>query len=237
MASLSLATGGLSGVFGPVASASVYGHSRDFEREADQEGFRLMAGAGYNLPESIKLFEQMKRELEEKKVTEPYFFGTHPRIVERIESYRELISAQSGTTRTGVTNAGVFQAHIKKLVLENARLDMQISRYERAASGLQRYIERYPGEADAYYLLGEANRQQGDSEHDKRAMEQYQKSLSLDANHFNSHKVLGLMLFKAGDKAAAKEHFEKYLSLNARAADRAYIEKYIAACEQGTPQK
>ena len=49
--------------------------------------------------------------------------------------------------------------------------------------------------------------------------------------------MLGLMLYKAGDKAAAKEHFEKYLDLNARAADRAYIEKYIAACKQGLSQK
>ena len=237
MSSLLLATGGLAGVFGPVARASVYGYSRDYEREADTEGFRLTMQAGYDPAESLKLFEQMKREIEEEQIKEPFFFGTHPRVMERIESYNALIATRSGKERTNATNAEVFQGHIKKLVLDNARLDLQTGRYERAASALQRYINRYPTEAGAYYLLGEANRQQGDSDHDKKAEESYQKALSLDADHYESHKMLGIMRFKAGDKAAAKEHLEKYLALNTKAADRAYVGKYIKACEQGAPQK
>jgi predicted Zn-dependent protease len=237
MATLLAATGGLAGIFGPVAASSVYGHTRDMEREADREGFRLMEQAGYDPSESVKVFEQLKREIAENKDKEPYFFGTHPRIMERIESYQNLISSRTTTAQPGgATNAGVFQAHTKKLFLDNARLDLQLGRYERASSGLQRYIERYPDEAEAHYLLGEANRQQLDSDHDKKAIEQYQKALSIDPGHFNTHKMLGIMLYKAGDKAAAQEHLEKYLTLNARAADRGYIEKYIAACRQ-MPQK
>jgi predicted Zn-dependent protease len=237
MSSLLLATGGLAGVFGPVAKASVYGYSRDIEREADQEGFRLTERAGYDPAESVKLFEQIKREIEEEKIEEPFFFGTHPRVMERIESYNALIAARTGKERAKVTNADVYQGHIKKLVLDNAQLDLQTGRYERAASALKRYIERYPNEAGAYYLLGEANRQQGGGDHDKKAEESYQRALSLNADHFDSHKMLGIMRFKAGDKAAAKEHLEKYLVLNAKAADRTYIERYIKACEQGTLQK
>jgi tetratricopeptide (TPR) repeat protein len=157
--------------------------------------------------------------------------------MERIESYQNLISARTTTIQPGVRNTEAFQAHTKKLFLDNARLDLQLGRCERAASGLQRYIERYPNEAEAHYLLGEANRQQLDSDHDKKAIEQYQKALSIDPGHFNTHKMLGIMLYKAGDKAAAQEHLEKYLTLNTRAADRGYIEKYIAACRQAMPQK
>jgi predicted Zn-dependent protease len=223
-------------VFGPVAKASVYGHSRDLERDADKEGFRLMQEAGYDTAESVKLFEQLKREIEEERVKESYFFANHPRIMERIESYQALI-AGAGTGRQGVTNAEVFQGHVKKLLLDNAGLDLQAGRYGRAASALERYIERYPREADAWYLLGEANRQQGGAEHEKKAEESYQKALSIDAGHAGSHKMLGIMRYKAGDKAAAKEHLERYLALNAKAADRAYIEKYIKACEEGAPKK
>jgi len=237
MSTLLMATGGLAGVFGPVARASVDGYSRDMEREADKEGFRLMEQAGYDTAESTKLFEQMKREIEEEKVKEPYFFATHPRIVERIESYNALIAARAGRERPGLTNTDVFQGHVKKLILDNAGLDLQTGRYERAASALERYIKRYPGEADAWYLLGEANRQQGGDEHDKKAEESYQQALVFDAGHANSHKMLGIMRFKAADKAAAKEHLERYLTLNAKAVDRTYIEKYIKACEQGAPQK
>jgi len=236
-ASVFIATGGLGGVFGPVARASVAGYSRDLEREADQEGFKLMEKAGYDPAESIKLFEQLKQEIEEEKAKEPFFFGTHPRIVERIESYKALVAAGGHIENQEMTNAIVFQGHVKKLVLDNVQFDLQAGRYERAASTVQRYIERYPDDAGAYYLLGEAHRQQGGDDHNKKAEESYQKSLSIDADHADSHKMLGIMLFKAGDKAAAKPHLEKYLAVNAKAVDRAYIEKYIKACEQATQQK
>jgi hypothetical protein len=40
---------------------------------------------------------------------------------------------------------------------------------------------------------------------------------------------MGLVLYKRGDKAGAKEAFDKYLSLVPRAADRAYIEQYLGS--------
>ncbi len=234
MGSLTILTYGIAGLFGPVASASVHGYSRDLEREADKGGFRLMQEAGYDTAESVKTFEQLKHEIEEEKVKESYFFADHPRVMERIESYQALIAA-AGTGK-GATNTEVFQGHVKRLLLDNAALDVQRGRYERAASALARYLERYPGEADAWYLLGEANRQEGGAEHEKKAEESYGKALSLDANHANSHKMLGIMRFKAGDKAAAREHLARYLAVNAKATDRAYIEKYLKAAEEGAPK-
>lgn len=224
-----LATGGVGALFAPAATATMTGYSRDVEREADREGFALMERAGYDVAESVVLFQEMKREIEEEKIKEPYFFGTHPRVVERIESYRELIAARK-EQQTGVKNTEAFQARVKKLVLDNARFNMQIGRYERAAGGLKRYIDRYPGEAGSYYLLGEANRQQGDAGHEKTAAENYQKALSLDPAHAGSHKMLGIMQYKAGDKVSAQEHLERYLVLDNKASDRTYIEGYIRDC-------
>jgi predicted Zn-dependent protease len=237
MTTVILATGGLGAVFAPVAVASVSGYHRDREREADREGFMLMELAGYDPAESVGLFEQIKREIEEDKIEESFFFGSHPRILERIESYRELIAARKGSDQPRVKNTEAFQAHVKKLVLDNAQLDMQLGRYERAASDLKRYVERYPGEAEAYYQLGEANRKQGDKDHDKKAAEYYQKALSLDPEHFVSHKMLGILSYKAGDKASAKGHLKKYLASNAKAPDRDYIEGYIRACDQVVTQQ
>ena len=236
-ASIFIATGGLGGVFLPVARASVSGYSRDLEREADKQGFLLMEKAGYDVSESVKLFEQLKREIEEENIEESYFFSAHPRIVERIESYNELIAGRPVKARQGVKNAEVFQARVKELLLDNARLDMEQGRYERAASGLQRYIERYPADAVAYYLQGEAKRQQGGAGHKKKAAALYRKALALDPGQCDAHKMLGRMSYKAGDLVTAKEHLEKYLLLNPRASDRAYIEKYIRACDDQSKTK
>lgn len=229
---LFMATGGLAGVFGPVARASVMGYSRDLEREADVDGFRLASQAGYDAAESIKLFEALKRQIEEEKIQESYFFGSHPRIMERIESYQGLISAGTGTGPSRARNTEAFQAAVKKLILDNAGLQMQAGRYERSVSALTRYIERYPAEADAWFLLGEANRQHGDGEHAKKAEEAYQKALGLDANYAEAHKKLGILYLKTGNKSGAREHLERYLAVNAKAPDRAYIEGYIRECGQ-----
>jgi predicted Zn-dependent protease len=210
----------------------VYGFSRDIERNADREGFALTARAGYDVSQANRLFERMKREIEAEKKQEPYFLGTHPRIVERIESYNELMAAADRNGPPGDKNAETFQARVKKLLLDNAELDMQIERYEKAEIQLKRYAERYPGEAAPFYLLGEANRRRLDGEHDKKAGEYYRKALSLDPAHADSHKMLGTMLYKARDLAAAREHLQAYLSLKPEAADRAYIEGYIRTCDQ-----
>lgn len=236
-AAIFAATGGLGAVFLPVAQASVTGYSRDLEREADREGFSLVEKAGYDVTESVKLFEQMKREVEDEEVKETYFFSSHPRIVERIESYNELIAARTMKEQQGVKNEEVFRSRTKKLFLDNARLDIELGRYERAVSGLERYIERYPADAEAYYLSGEANRQLGDAEHGRKAAEQYRKALSLDPTQYDAHKMLGTMSYKTGDLATAKEHLQRYLVLNPKASDRAYIEKYIRACDQQGQKK
>ncbi len=230
-------TGGLAAVFGTVAlEASVYGYSRELEREADREGFALFARAGYDPAESVALFEQMKREIEEEKTKEPFFFGTHPRITERIDSFRELIKGQAGSAQGVVRNADVFRPQIKQLILDNARLNIQTGRYEKADSSVRRYLESYPNDAEANYLLGEASRQRG-GEYDKKAQEYYRTTLSIDADHADSHKMLGIMLLKAGDKTAARHHLEKYLALNTKAPDRAYVEEYIRRCDQPFPQE
>ena len=233
LGALVVATGGVGAVLAPVAVASAAGYSRDLEREADQEGFAVMERAGYSTDEVVTLFEQLKREIEEEKIEEPFFFSTHPRVVERIESYRELIAAQKGKQQPRIKNGEIFLVHVKKVVLENARLDIQNGRYKWAEGGLKRYIERYPGEAAAYFLLGEANRQQGGAEHEKLAAENYDKALTFDKAHAASHKMLGIMAYKAGDKTSAKEHLEKYLILDPAASDRSYIEGYIRACRAG----
>ena len=228
---LFVATGGLATVLGPVAQATIMGHSRDLERESDVEGFRLAAQAGYDTTESIKLFEALKHQIEREKIKESYFFGSHPRIMERIESYQTLIASLSPGRAIGVKNEADFQQHVKLLILDNVQLLVQSGRYEWAIYSLQKYIERYPDKVTAWFLLGEANRQLGEGK-EKAAREAYQKAIHLDSNHADAHKMLGITLLKSGDKNSARQHLEKYLALNAGAKDRTYIERYIKECEK-----
>lgn len=99
LATVQVTLGGLGGGIGNLATllgtvgtlAAVTGYSRELEAEADMEGLKLMVKAGYDPREAPKLFIHLKKELEEEKIKEPFFFGTHPRLQERIENYESLL--------------------------------------------------------------------------------------------------------------------------------------------------
>lgn len=232
MASLGAATGGLGMVLGPVVLSSAYGYSRDLEREADREGFQLLINAGYELAESTRVFERIKEVIEEEEVSEPFFFGTHPRIIERIEHYQELIKVHSGSQAGRYRNEEQYRSQVRPLLLENARLNIAVGRYKRAESALLKYARSYPFDTQAYYLLGEAYRKQGGDDSLQKAREQYNRVLELDPLHVETHKMLGLVLFKSGDFNSARRYLATYLELNAGAPDRSYIEDYILQCQR-----
>jgi predicted Zn-dependent protease len=71
--------------------AAVTGYSREFETEADMVGIRLVLQAGYDPNEAPKIFEHLTKELAEEKLREPFFFGTHPKLQDRIENYRNFL--------------------------------------------------------------------------------------------------------------------------------------------------
>ena len=86
--------GDLANLLGSVgAMAAVTGYSRELETEADWLGLKLMVAAGYDPQEATKLFEHLKKDIEEQDIKEPFFFGSHPRLQERINNYTQFIEA------------------------------------------------------------------------------------------------------------------------------------------------
>ena len=222
--------GSLAGALGTIGTiAAVTGYSRENETEADTEGFRLVALAGYDVEETPKLFVHLKREVEEERIKEPFFFGTHPRLQERIDNYKALLSVRSRTGEGGTRNSETFLTKTSRLVLENATLDLKAGRFKVARQGVEKYLTVRQDDAKAFCLLGEIHRQQGELE---EAKEDYHKAISLDPAHPDSHRGLGLIYFKENNRELARDHLEQYLRLSPKALDRAYIEEYIARCRE-----
>jgi predicted Zn-dependent protease len=212
-------------------AAAVTGYSRDLEREADKVGLRLMVQAGYDPREAPKLFEFLLKELEENDIEEPYFFGTHPRLKERIDTYEELLAATYAGHTGGVANKKAFIARTWRLVYDNAVLDLRAGRFDSAERGVRKYLSIKPRSARAHVLLGEIIRQRGGDGAQKEAEKQYRKALSLNPSHAEAHKALGLLYLKEGRKGPAKKSLKKYLSLAKNPPDKAYIREYIRQCK------
>ncbi len=211
--------------------ASVTGYSRDLEREADCEGLALMARAGYATEEAPKLFEALKREVEEEKRDEPFFFGSHPRLNERIESYGDLIAEQySG--KGGEKGEAVYHRLMTPLILENVSLDIANGRLAVANRTVSRILARDETNARAHFLMGEVLRHGGVEGDRSKAERQYRRAMEVDRAFADPYKSLGLLYLKQGKRKEAHEEWQRYLQLAPHSPDRKYIEQEL---QKGAP--
>ena len=212
------------------AKAAVTGHSRELETEADNVGIELVEGAGYDIRESPKLFRHLKDQLVEEGIEEPFYFGSHPRLQERIDNYERLIAEKGGGGK-GTVRQTVFRKKTALLVLENAILELKAGRFERAIKNTEKYLAVKPKSSRGYFVMGEIYRQMEEEDSLKQAAKHYRKAVKLRRSYPDAHKGLGLVYLKQGKKKKAKKEFNTYLKLSPKAPDKEYVKQYIAQCK------
>lgn len=218
----------LLGITGSITSTS--GYTRELETEADRVGLDLAVKANYDPREILNLFELLKQEIELEGIEEPYFFGTHPNVRQRIENVNNWLAEKYHGKITGIKNTDVFQSKISRLVLDNARLDLRQGRFFVAQRTVEKFLAVKQDDARAYFLLGEIFRQRGRQDDAAAAIKNYEKSISLNPSFPEPHKAMGLIHYKDGEKRLAKKYFESCLLLSPETIDRAYIQGYLKLC-------
>jgi predicted Zn-dependent protease len=211
------------------ALAAITGYTRELETEADTVGFQLVVRAGYDLREGARLFEHLKEEIELYEIKEPFVFGTHPKVQERVENCKRFMELRHIKRGSGIKNGEAFLEQVHGVILENAHLELKAGRFQTARKGLEKYLALRPEDSRAYYLLGEICRQQGDR---VKAKAMLGKAITLDPSNPDAHKAIGLIYYKGGDRGRARRFFETCLSLSPNLPDRAYIEAYLAECRK-----
>ena len=211
--------------------AAVSGYTRELESEADQVGLDLMAKANYDSSQALRLFEHLKQEIEVEGIEEPFFFGTHPNVQQRIDNVSDWLAADNQANRAGVKNTAEFQDRLQRVVLANARLDLRLGRFDIAQKTVVKYLKVRPNDARAYYLLGEILRQRDRQADVATAVSYYEKAIALDPSYSEPHKALGLVHYKEGQKQLAKKFFEACLRLSPDTSDKAYIQGYLKNCK------
>jgi tetratricopeptide (TPR) repeat protein len=204
--------------------------TRELETEADRVGLDLMVKSNYDPKEILTLFELMQLEIDVEGIREPYFFGTHPPVRQRIYNVNHWLAKNYRGKITGVINAETYQSRISRLSLDNVRMDLRRGRFSIAQKTVEKLLVRMPDNARAYYLLGEILRQRGQHDDAAAAKKYYEKSISLNPSFPEPHKSMGLIHYKDGEKNLAKKYFESCLLLSPDAIDKAYIQGYLKLC-------
>jgi predicted Zn-dependent protease len=217
------------------ALASVRGYSRELEAEADEEGLKVMIQAGYDPNEAPKVFEQLQQELDARKIEAPFFFGTHPRLQERVGHYRQLLNAQyiqQAQEAGRFKNAEAFLNATLQLRLDNAVLDLHIGRLKTARAAIERHLQWQPHNPRTYFLLGEVYRRSEDEQTTQRAVAAYQEAARRDATYAEPHRELGFLYRAQNRLEQARTEFELYLALSPQAVDVPIIKGFLADLEK-----
>lgn len=212
------------------AGASVAGYSRRLEREADVHGFEAAVAAGYHPDEGARLFEFLLEEVEEDGRREPFFFGSHPKLADRLKNF-ETLAEQHPEAGSAVRGEAEFRAVTRNLLLDNAELDLRAGRLASAERALDRYVDIHSADARSLGLQGEICARRGEP----CAAELWQRALALDPDHAPAHRGLGVHFFRNEEFAAAVPHLESYLRLAPDATDRSYIQHYLEQCLNRPP--
>lgn len=207
--------------------ARIQGYSRNLETEADGDGFDAMRRAGYDPREAPKVFLQLQEEQQESGVQEPYFFGSHPRLSERVNFHRARLKSWTAPAEPTGLRIGAQEMNdaISGLLLENAMLDLRMRRTARARQAVDRHLAHRPTSARGHFVLGELHRRSGDMQ---AALVAYSRAVELDASFADPHREIGMLERTLGRSAAARVAFDRYLSLAVDAPDHAIVRGYVA---------
>ena len=206
---------------------SVFGYSREMEREADKFAFDIIVKKGYDPVEAKKFMENLYEATKDEKQKVPYFYHTHPRAKERIRNYDFFIKNLKSDKTVSVgnlKNTDKYNSMVKNVLLDNCELDMKRNNFKSAKKQVERYNSLCSKDARAYFILGKIYFLEGNKD---EAEKELSKAINCNPSYPETYKTLGMICLKKDDKSQAKKHFEKYLQLNPNALDIDYIRRYL----------
>jgi predicted Zn-dependent protease len=224
--------------------ASVNGYGRGLETEADEGGFGKMSAAGYDLQQAPKVYQALLDDHGEPRKVEAFFFGSHPRLSERVQNTRTYLAKHpsSPTIDEAVLREreDAFTRRVRPVVRDDAGLNIEMGRLALAESQLDKVQGWMPKDPEAYFLKGRLRLAQaaaekspdGQRELRGRAEEAFRQSIELDADRPGPRRELGLLLYERKSLREACTQFRRYTKLAPNAEDTERIRDYVLELER-----
>jgi predicted Zn-dependent protease len=228
--------------------ASVNGYGRGLEAEADEGGFAKMAAAGYDLRQAPNVYLALLEDQGDPHAATAFFFGSHPRLRERVEATRQYLKqhpgAYSGTPVAAADRAALdeaFARHLEPVVREDARLNLERGSLKLAETELAKARAWDPEDPWTHLLKGKLRLAQaaadGESpeEADRlraAAEDSFREAIELDSSLPAPHRELGLLLYERQDFHGACSQLRRYADLDPNGDDAQPVQDRIAEMER-----
>ena len=145
-----------------IVLATMFGYSRDLEREADLKGIDMMIAAEYPPEEMVKMMKVLNMDIEGEEIR--YFYNDHPALQERINYLNSYLGARADKVTPQMELNREKNAYFKKtesIMRHDIQLAMNAARFRSAVYLAQRLVDFHPNSSENVFLLAEAYRNLG----------------------------------------------------------------------------
>jgi len=212
------------------ARASVSGYSGRLEREADAGGIHRLVAAGYDASGALASLERLAERIPAERPAVRPMYASHPKIEERIASYRELLAGElaSKVGPGGEMRRAEYHAQLAELSLDQVEIVLEAGALDRAEAALE--AEMAKGDSGrAEFLKGEIARMrnpQSDATAE-RALAAYERAVTFQDAPASAYRQAGLLHQLRGESAAASLAFQSYLERAPTAVDAPLVRIYL----------
>lgn len=230
----------LTPVTGLASVAAITGYSQQVEFQADRRGFELMKSQGYDSREAIRLFQRIKKYIENEDIHSPLFFSSHPRTQARINNFQQLLDEHGYVAQaTTIVRNDSFRSQTQQVRLTAIKQWMKAGMFTTAYDVCQRLIEDDPNTATAYLYQASILRKRTPKKsksvgNEQQKVDDYTNALSaiqmavqLQPDLAEAWLEQGIILQKLNREPEARESYRQYLRRNPIATNRLYLEQFI----------
>lgn len=144
-----------------IVVSTIYGYSRELERESDAQAVRTLQAHGYDLSEFARGMGLMRNGPEVELNDEAVFWSSHPKLDSRVRYINEQAASIQPDAKGLTVNQTAYCAAAGNALRHNAELAILLGRPRTSVATAQRLIAEDPNNAVNYVLLGDALRSLG----------------------------------------------------------------------------
>lgn len=216
------------------ALSSIYGYSREYEREADQIAFKRLLTAGYDTAAAAQAFNTMLIESQASDNNDqPYFFSSHPRLQERIKTFNELDKQHASKSHSTMVNENQYLTKTE-IIRKN------VTKYRFSAGFYNEIIAAWENskkdshylDANNAYFTAESYRLRSKENDHAKASKILNALIKKDPMFWPAYKSIGLIQVTNQKYQKAKPLLIKYLENNPNDSDADFLKHYISMSEK-----
>jgi beta-barrel assembly-enhancing protease len=140
---------------------SVFGYSRELEKEADTEGLKTMTAAGYAPEEMVNSFKALQKDIEGEQLSS--FYNDHPKLQDRVSYTSSAIPATAKrlSEEEAKNSKADYSAEMEAVDRHDVELALNESRFRSAVFVSQKLVDSHPDSSENIFYLAESYRMLG----------------------------------------------------------------------------